>query len=443
MESLHLKEEIRNIRAADVTIPRRRLKKRRPISDLFTNPAGTPRGSSDRGRKTNSDLVDSAQAGKNTEAWPTSISVPVSPLLRRGKHQDSGRKKKLAGILSILRGSQPPVQGIDVPDSSHTEPDLSETNCVSRSVELKRRFIPISPLSTSTTSSPFTSPIHRQTESVPIRPNSTKTRECGGRGRDEEENGTSEDTEGALRESAMSVSPEEMAHSHGSDVVMDSLKTGERSTHVMFSDSSWYSAEEEVDGGGKGRSNRGMHRPSPGPNGTTVANNTSVFAGSSIIDVAAQKRSRSADDLLDLNYESEREAREYTISEGVLQLHAHHLERDSSASSVEYTTADSGPVSTDSSCDDVNGPVESSFDAGMRKQAVVEGVDDTTRGETPLAGEGEGQHIGNGRRELSDYRVRNVAVEELPPHRPVLRWRSFDDLLDSLPLKKLKRYKYK
>ena len=446
MESLHSKEEIRNIRAGDVTVPRRRLKKRRPISDLFANPAGAPRGSSERQRKTNSDLVDSAQVGKDAKAWPTSISVPVSPLIQRGNRRDSGRKKKLAGILSILKSSQPPAQGIDVPDSSHTELDLSNIKSFSRSVELKRRFIPVSPLSTSASTSPFTSPIRRRTGSVPIRPQSAKTREHGGQGRDDEDNETAEDTEGVLRESAMSVSPEEVAHSHGSDVVMDSLKTGEKSAHAMFSDSSWYSAEEEVDSGGKERSNVGVHRTSPGLNSSAAVNGTSLFAGSSIIDVAAQKRSRSADDLLDLNYESEREASEYTISEGLLQLHAHHLERDSSASSVEYTTADSGPVSTYSSCDDVHGQGESSLDAGKRKQVMVESVD-TEWGETPLAGGGEGQQIGNGRGqqafrgELFDGRVQHVAVEELPPHRPVLRWRSFDDLLDSFPLKKLKRYK--
>lgn len=442
----NLKDEMKKINAANVTVPRRRVKKeRRPVTELFNSEPSVASGNGERAGRVkgqNGDLADSPVGSRDIEVMQTSLSVPSSPLLTRRARsagRDSSRRKKLTGIVNVLRGSLISSDSVDLPHSPPTDSEDSDTDTshyLSQSVDMRRRHVPISPLFTSASSSPSNSPARKRVQNMASQTKSPERKcvEDRGQGNGRIVTGAiprSADT--SLPESEMSPSP---AHTHGS--VDGLMREGERATFAIFSDSSWYSAEEELnleEVVGKGGS-QVNGRGSPG-RGVDVTE--SIFPSSfkrNFEDATGRKRSRSADDLLDMSFESDTEEGGYPTPGYLATLHPQQLQRDSSASSVEYTTADSQPVSTYSSCNDVGQPGESSLDAGVRTQLAAQGIMHTHSAQPPTSSAGQAS-VGSSDRDHRPIGVQRIMEEEVVAP-PVSRWRSFDDLLGSLPIKKLR-----
>ena len=446
----NLKDEMKKINAANVTVPRRRVRKeRRPVTELFSSEPSVVSGNGEREGRVkgqNGDLADSPVGGRDNELMQTSLSVPSSPLLTRRARsagRDSSRRKKLTGIVNVLRGSLIPSDSVDLPHSPPTDLEDSDTDTshyLSQSLDMRRRHVPISPLLTSASSSPSNSPAHKRVQNIASQTKSPERKPVEDRGQ-----GNGRIVTGAiprsadvsLPESEMSPSPVgSLTHTHGS--VDGVMREGERATFAMFSDNSWYSAEEELNSEevvGKGGSEvNGRGSPGRGEDVTE-----SIFPSSfkrTFEAATARKRSRSADDLLDMSFESDTEEGGYPTPGYLATLHPQQLERDSSASSVEYATADSQPVSTYSSCNDVGQPGESSLDAGVRTQLVAQGIMHTHSAQPTTSSAGQAS-IGGSDRDHRPIGVQRIMEEEAVAP-PVSRWRSFDDLLGSLPIKKLR-----
>ena len=78
---------------------------------------------------------------------------------------------------------------------------------------------------------------------------------------------------------------------------------------------------------------------------------------------------------------------------------------------------------------------ESSLDAGVRTQLVAQGA--MTHSAQPPASSAGQANTGSGDRDPRPIGVQRLLEEEVAAP-PVSRWRSFDDLLGSLPIKKLR-----
>ena len=202
----------------------------------------------------NGDLTDSTVGGKEDEVMQTSLSVPSSPLFTRRARsagRNSSRRKKLTGIVNVLRGSLVPSDSVDLPHSPPTDLEDSDTDTyhyLSQSVDLRRQHVPISPLFTSASNSPSNSPAHKRVQNIASQAKSPERKPVEDRGQG---NGRivagaiprSVDT--SLPESEMSPSPVgSLTHTHGS--VDGVMREGEIATFTIFSDSSWYLAEEEL-----------------------------------------------------------------------------------------------------------------------------------------------------------------------------------------------------
>lgn len=392
----------KKLQGANVTMPRRVKKDRRPLSGLFFNTPlhvattlqdSTPTAMEENGTSGGKDFVDFADVDKDEDdVQRASLSVPSSPLLARrmfSAGRDSTRKKKISSILNVLKDSLLPIQSIDLPhihsaaERGHGNGESSRR--LSLSMDVKRRQIPASPLSTS--SSPFSSPIRtraRQVTTQGTSPTDVSTRLAH------------------EREIKASRGRLDGTGRKGSNSAMDSL-TGKRATFSLLSE---YSAEEEVSLSehSKMKKDAGIQRPNAFPGGVKI-------------------RSRSADDILDVDIEADLspdEQREYQIPE--TRTRAHDLSRDSSGSSMEYNTTDSRPLSLCSSSDD---PGESSLDNGMRTRQTK--AITSTHKLVPIVTGGQEETDGN----PTEHTIQDAAA-------PLSRWRSFDDLLGAIPFKKLK-----
>ena len=445
----NLANDMKKFQRAGTTMPRNVKKERRPLSGLFGNPPSTPplannKHDAKENGGTGEDFVDFVDTGKDdTEDITVSLSVPTSPLLARrvtSMGRESGRRKKLSNILGILKGSLLPPQSVDIPLAQvATAENYDESGRrMSHSMELKRRQIPFSPLSTS--SSPFSSPVHKRIQQVTTREDGSDER-LTLRAEEEARHGRTEGNvveDGALPEGKADSSRRE---NQDSDVALDSL-TAKEASLALISDSSWYSAEEDLSLTDLSRKRRGddaRHKVSTAtksaqhPNGRNFSrpndNNWKM-------NPAAKVRSRSADDLLDVDYGADVEQREYPIPGPLTQelriYDRSRLVRESSASSMEYNTADSRPVSTYSSSDE---PGESSLDTNMRiKMIGRKNAITSTPHPTPVSL----AEVNFGRDDDREYNPAVPTVEESASSVPLSRWRSFDDLLGSLPFKKLK-----
>ena len=440
----NLANDMKKFQRAGTTMPRNVKKERRPLTGLFGNPPSAPplannKHDAKENGGTGEDFVDFV----DTEYITASLSVPTSPLLARraaSMGRESGRRKKLSNILGILKGSLLPSQIVDIPLAQvATVENYDESGRrMSQSMELKRRQIPFSPLSTS--SSPSSSPVHKRIKQVMTREDGSDER-LTLRAEEEARHGR---TEGSVVEDG--TSPEGKANSsrrenQDSDVALDSL-TAKEASLALISDSSWYSAEEDLSLTDLSRKRRGddaRHKVS------TATNSALHFNGRNFsrpndnnwkMNPAAKARSRSADDLLDVDYGADVEQREYPIPGPLTQelrvYDRSRLVRDSSASSMEYNTADSRPVSTYSSSDE---PGESSLDTNMRIKMIGRMNAITS---TPHPMPVSLAEVNFGRDDDREHNPAVPTVEESASSVPLSRWRSFDDLLGSLPFKKLK-----
>ena len=422
MESLE--SSVKKFRGAHLTMPRKVKKERRPLSGLFTNsPAtaaaqqnGKVRGLEQNGvRNGGNDVVFSTADREENDVVKASLSVPSSPLLSRrtapaGK--DNGRRKKLTGIFNVLKSSR--RQAMHSVDLTHmklragTVVDGNEAETTpnghnrrwSLSEDVKHHVHVPSPLSSS---SPYTSPQHVRARHVAaLRPASTSNAEQlaprftigGGAG------ATSDATTAAVM-NGHSVT-------EGAVGEMDSLDA-DKSAAALLSDSSWYSAEEDVDKD-DGRLNTGTDSRLIYTNSRLKKNST--YTGEQMRE-SFKKKSRSADDILDDNIAFEvSEPRESLVPRPSAQAYS-GFSRDSSTSSLEdYNTADNLEGGSQDSAEQPGALDES-------KPSLAKPVSSSPK-VVPLVPVRSDESSGSG---SSSARVS--------------RWRSLEDLVGALP-KKLK-----
>ena len=430
----NFESSMKKLQAANVTMPRRVKKERRPLSGLFTNsPLHVATGQQDvkvrgtgqqdvkvRDTEQNSTTINgNSFSNPHTEfvrqeidTQRASLSVPTSPLLTRkakSAGKDNSRRKKFAGILNALRGSL-----LHSVDSSRARKratmDEADGNRVtggghvrhwSISGDLKQRIYPLPASSLSAASSPYSSPLHTRTQQVATRRNadtSSKTAPS-----DELDGGMSYDVESS------SDATERAA-------LMDSLSV-EKDSSALLSDGSWYSAEEDLTEEGKLKNKAADYPKIAAGRLRTVYTSTRLVKDTDgkINTASKMTKCRSADDILDDSIAFER------MAEGEPHLLSRaHYSGDSSASSVDdYNTANSRPLSATSSSDGLG---ESLDDIHMQSSTIEQGsVASPNHEDVPTVPDLEGSNGSSGGRGDSAA--------------PVSRWRSFDDLLGALPTK--------
>ena len=213
--------------------------------------------------------------------------------------------------------------------------------------------------------------------------------------------------------------------------------TGQTSLNV-HSDSSWYSADEDLnileisairanDAGAvdkdKSKASSAVAASASTPKGNSFTNKERLRQH-----VGTKMKSRSADDLLSIEHELDVAQEEFPV---ITRPLTHHLRppRRSSTSSPEYNTAESQPPSSNCSSEDLSMSIEAHDRKLQNKLAAAQVHGD------PLAARGLKQ--ADNERVQSPGSGRHPRLEQLSSA-PLTRWRSFDDLLESLPLKKLK-----
>lgn len=381
----NLAKNVKKLQGGGVTMPRRARKERRPLSSGLYLPTSTTE-STTTAKEISNGNVDIPHINKleDNDAVSLSSSVPSSPLLFHKDRKDSGPKKRFPAIFQALRGSLLPSQSFDL---AHLRPAASEDT--SRRLSLSadgRHQIRASPLSTSST--PSTNPQQVTPQDASQGGKSTQLQQ-------NEANPNKKETRDSNRETTPSRS------------------------HI--SDGSWNSTEEDPhfkklfkrSKKKKFKTTDTMTlRPLSGNSSTSRLKN-----GEKIV-TATKKKSRSADDLLDAGLD------EQTNPVPAYTHHSPHLSQDSCSSSASCNTADSRPMSVDSSSDD---PGEQSLDGSARSSKMPKGSKVTTSSPKliPIA--------------PVEHNDTDGAAHSAPDTvTPLSRWRSLDDLLEALPLKKLK-----
>ena len=368
----------RRLRDANVTLPRRVKKERRPLSALFSpQHTPTPRRNTratvieQNGMKNGRDFVDgpidipSVNRNIDDDALTTSLSVPSSPLLaRRSGGRDSSRRIKFSSIFGSLRGSVPSASySINLPSSDRTTKDEENNGGIwtgrigrhkrSLSEDGKRRQqVSVSPLTITSAS-----PTHTGKQQV---------------------------------HTTQHTSLSQGYESPNGDIHVASSRV-KTSAPAAKSNASWHL----VNDGTQLRKGNGKRKT----------------------------RSKSADDILEaaahFDVGSPQEETEDVISDVLTHTHdVSILSRDSSASSVEV---DSQLLSQTSSSG------ESSHGSSSRLRTVEQ----TSAASTPKLVAIVPVKDGDEDSRTTGHTARGVDA-------PVSRWRSFDDLLGALPLKKLR-----
>lgn len=451
----NLETSIKKLQRAHITMPRRVKKERRPLTGLFTtSPSHVPNVASVQ-QQPNSKIekTSDAQNGpinseKNTfidivdtdnDAVIAPLSVPTSPLLQRravSAGRESGRRNKLAGILNVLRGSLlPTMHSVDGRKRSATEAvDGNSNRRWSLSGEVKHRIGPLSP-PLSTASSPFSSPQHRRMQQVKTTAAQSSHRRTNSAA-DILDYEWTDSPDIPLSDTVKDTIVIENYSATANTLVMDSLTTTENSLNTaLLSDSSWYSAEEELkdeEGGLKSQAtnqevtSKDGHSRSRRLYSHPEKNNDLDL--NQRIKPASKKKSKSVDDILDTVSRSE------VVDEGVQRNHAplartrcHALSHGSSSGSSveEYGSANSRPLSVRTSSEE-DPPGESSLDSSTRLKMIgrVNALSSSSQMyRVPVQSEGSVDGASSG----------GTAVAT-----SVSRWRSFDNLLSALPLQKMK-----
>ena len=466
-----LESSFKKLQGANVTMPRHTRKERRPLTALFnfshfppdspTHLSPSVQPAALTAAKQNGSLV--ANTGEGTsrvtaraEIWDetaASPSVPTSPLLtRRTAARDiSARRKKLGGILNVLRGSLlPPTHSLDLTSTQRRKRAATEAGDDmvdgvgagggdgaeekkrrwSLSDDVKHRIVPMSPpFTSSATSSPFTSPQRRPLAATPssstLDPASTTHRRV-----------QSEIVTGTEEFDWIDTAAPEPERDLSRDIGSTDLLALEKNSGVILSDGSWYSAEEDLK---DDENSKDRNIPAVGQHLSTSASKL-IYSGppceaengismtSKGVTRATKLKSKSTGNILEAVAGEERTARSHRP---LSRTRCCALSRESSGSSVEdeYATANSRPLSRTSGSDEPGGTTseETSLDISTRIKAIgrVNAISSQAefRAEfPPVVGERESG---------SASRVVAVSGEER-----ISRWRSLEDLLGALPFQK-------
>ena len=479
-----LEASFRKLQGANVTMPRRTRKERKPLSGLFNSPPHVPgppvsAGSVQNGRPggfSNGHDISSrhvpdviSRVGAMDES--ASFSVPTSPLMSRkmaARESNTLRRKKLGGILSVLRGSLLPAMhsidlatlqrkraateaGEDVTDGDVPVEEEETKRRWSLSGDFKHRIVPLSP-PFSSSSSPFFSPQHTTRQPLTSTTSSSSLDPSPG---------------SAHRRVHSEITPSTTDY-QWSDVTAEDFKkiesagllTPETTSGAVLSDGSWYSAEEELkdeETPKKQSPARVLKTGSSSASKLLYSRSHTVDDGFGSVNSATKMKSRSAENLLSGDEREEegggREGLGFREHLPLTRTRCHALSRGSSSgSSVEddHTTPNSRPRSHNSGSDEVGGV----------KGGVTDGdVGGLTGGVTGRdAGEGESslhsstpigrvnaislnprfRATGDGERgSQADGEVASSSSPSSLGER-ISRWRSFEDLLGALPLQKIK-----
>ena len=375
----------KKLQGGGVTMPRRTRKDRRPLSSGLYLPTSTTKDteSTTTAKEIGNGNVDSPHANKLEDNDAVSRSVPSSPLLLHKDRKDNGPKKRFPAIFQALRGSLLPSQSFD---PAYLRQAASEDT--SRHLSLSadgRHQVRASPLSTSSTPSAKPQQVTPQDASRGSR--STQPQQ-------DEATPNKKETRYSNRETTPS--------------------------HSRILDGSWYSTEEDPDS--KKLSKRSKKKKFKITDTMTFRrlsghSNTSGLKNGEKIGIATKKKSRSADDLLDGGLD------EQTSPVPAYTHYSPHLSQDSCSSSASGNTADSRAMSVDSSSDD---PGEQSLDGTTRSKMPKRSKVITSSPKLiPIA-------------PVEHNDTDGVAHSAPDTASPLTRWRSLDDLLEALPLKKLK-----
>ena len=451
----NLESSFKKLAGANVTMPRRTRKERRPLTGLFNSPphipgpplAATTVYQNGASRTNHREMPNGVADVPRVDPWDegASLSVPTSPLLTRRAARDGGtlRRKKLGGILSVLRGSLLPTThsldlthsqkrrraateaGEEMTDGEGGVTEEDKKRRWSLSGDVKHRIAPISPPFSPTTISPssaFSSPQRRPLTDTP----SSSALDPAHR-RVHSELASTDDYKWAAE-------PVEDLQQNGGTTDLLGL---EKHSGALLSDGSWYSAEEDLKDDetlannsrpsvecasvSVSASKLPYSRPSSMGDGVGVANKG--------VTPANKVKSRSADNILESLAREEKE--EFRTHQPLTRTRCAALSGESSGSSVEedYATANSRPLSRSSGSDEpdmggARGGVtdeESSLDISTRLKAIGRVNAISSRPEF---------------RALEDRENGPTSGGVASSGERISRWRSFEDLLGALPLQK-------
>lgn len=446
-----LEASLKKLQGANVTMPRRTRKERKPLSALFNSPSHVPsplgastdqNGKIVNGRDVSGHIPDVISHVRPTDE-AASFSVPTSPLLSRRTARENGttRRKKFGGILNALRGSLlPTTHSIDLTTTRRkraateagedtTDGDMPEEKETKRrwslSGDVKHRIVPLSP-PFSASSSPFSSPQHTVRQLLASTTSSSSL----------------DPTPGAVHRRVHSeISPGSTEYQWTDIPKSESadLLAPERTSAAVLSDGSWYSAEEEL------RDEETLRKTSPRRRMKKGSSSASKLLYSRSHTVEAEGvnpttkiKSRSAENLLGGEKEEEEKEEEeglmFRVHPPLTRMRCHALSNGSSGSSVEeeYATANSRPDSRNSGSNEMGGDTaggtgreESSLDSSTSVKAVGRAnaisLNPNFRAVSPM---------GDRERRSSADDTASSSGERIS------RWRSFEDLLGALPLKK-------
>ena len=467
-----LEASFKKLQAANLTMPRRTRKERKPLSALFTSPphvSGQPvSAASDRNGWPGAGISNSSSSGHDVVSRvgaadeSASLSVPTSPLMTRKTARESStlRRKKLGGILSVLRGSLlPTMHSIDLTTlqrkraATEAGEDFTDGDMLdeggegtkrrwSLSGDVKHRIVP--PLSPpfSASSSPFSSPQHTTRQPLTSTTSSSSLDPFPGV---------------AHRRAHSEITPTTTDYQESDDVATEDGKKSESAgllaldvtSSAVLSDSSWYSAEEELkdeETPKKQSPTRVLKTGSYSASKLLYSRSHTVDEGSEGLSSVTKMKSRSAENLLLSGGEEEEEGEggeglSFREHLPLTRTRCHALSHGSSCgSSVEddYSKPNSRPHSRNSGGPDemggITGSEESSLDSSTRLKAIgrvnaislnprfpdVFPVDDGEK-ESPSAADNAA---------ASSSSLSSLSGERIS------RWRSFEDLLGALPLQK-------
>lgn len=373
----NLAKNVKKLQGGGVTMPRRAKRHRRPLSSGLYMPTSTTKdtGSTSTPKENGNNSVDISYTNKVDDYEVVSLSVPSSPLLSHKDRKDSGHKKIFTGILHALRGSLLPSQSFDLP---HSRPAASEDESRRLSMSADARHqIRVSPLSTST-------------KSQRVMPQDAS------QGAELQQENKATPSKKEIRDSNRETTPK----------------------HSLISDGSWYSSEEDPHSKKLSKHSKKKKLKITDTMTFRPHSGHSRLKNGEKIGAATKQKSRSADDLLDGGFDEQSSSvPTYSLN------YSPHLSQDSCSSSASYNTADSRRMSVDSCSDD---PTDQSLDGSLRsKMAKRPSVPTSSPKSIPIA--------------PTEHNDTDGVVHSAPDTvTPLTRWRSFDDLLDALPLKKLK-----
>ena len=476
-----LEASFRKLQGANVTMPRRTRKERKPLSGLFYSPPHVPGppvaaasvqngrpGGFSNGHEISSGHVPDVISRVGAMDESASFSVPTSPLMSRKVAAREGstlRRKRLGGILNVLRGSFLPAMhsidlatlqrkraateaGEDVTDGDMPVGEEETKRRWSLSGDFKHRIVPLSP-TFSSSSSPFSSPQHTKRQPLTSTTSSSSLDPSPG---------------SAHRRVHSEITPSTTDY-QWSDATAEDLKKSESAgllapettSGAVLSDGSWYSAEEELkdeETPKKQSPARVLKTGSSSASKLLYSRSHTVDDGFEGVNSVTKMKSRSADNLLSGG--GEREGLGFRVHLPLTRTRCHALSRGSSSgSSVEddYTTPNSGPHSSTSGSDEVGG-----VKGGVTMDGDMGGVTgrDGGEGESSLESSTRLKAIGrvnaislNPRfraiHPMGDGEIGSPADGEVAPSSSpsssgerISRWRSFEDLLGALPLQKRK-----